>query len=78
MAANDASVRTEAARTAGRARWTTADPGEALDARRKGAAGANGAAAAARRIVRLWLGLSKAEQAEVWRILSALRQPTNT
>lgn len=78
MAANDPSVRTELARHAGHERWASADPGEALATRRAGAIAANGAAAAARRIVKLWLGLSKEKQAEVWRILAALKPPTNT
>lgn len=72
MAANDPDVRTEVARRAGSARWVGVDPDEARAARQAAAAATNAPAALARRIVKAWPGLRKAERVEVLHILAAI------
>lgn len=72
MAAKDPAQRTRSAAVAGRARVAQADPAEITAARRAGAAAVNSPAALARRIVRKWPELSRAERAEVRAILASL------
>ncbi len=56
----------------GKKRWTDADPDEVAATRRLAAAATNAPVALARRIVKAWPGLTRAERAEVREILAAI------
>lgn len=73
MASYDKDVRTAAARAGGLARIAKGDPAELLATRRAAAAAINHPAALARRIVKAWPTLSRAERAEVRAILAAIK-----
>lgn len=74
MAAKDPAKRAQIAATAGRARVANGDPADVARVARAGAAAVNSPAGLARRIVKAWPAMSRAERAEVDGIL-ATRAP---
>jgi len=72
MAAHDPEKRREVAASGARARNATADPVEAFAARGAGGKAANSPASLARRIVKKWPEMTRAERAEVRAILAEI------
>lgn len=72
MAASDPRVRKTVASSGGRARMAAADPDELRRTRQAAAAAVNSPAALARRIVKAWPELGRAEKSEVREILAAI------